>query len=76
MAHRFGHGQTPSGNPFRRGKGGQAGGRLEPAPIGVICPRCGGECERDEVDNGLGMEAAGPWGCPQCHWIQPAIEIR
>lgn len=33
------------------------------------CPKCGGECERDEVDNGVGMEACGPWGCPDCHWV-------
>lgn len=34
------------------------------------CPKCGGDCERDEVDNGVGMEACGPWGCPECHWVQ------
>lgn len=42
------------------------------------CPQCGGECERDEVDNGVGMQACSPWGCPVCHWVDedvPAIEI-
>ena len=34
------------------------------------CPKCGGECERDEVDNGVGIEACGPWGCPDCHWFE------
>jgi hypothetical protein len=34
------------------------------------CPRCGNECERDEVDNGVGMQPAGPWGCPACHWVE------
>lgn len=39
------------------------------------CPHCGSACERDEVDNGVGMEAAGPWGCPECHWIEERIEL-
>lgn len=39
------------------------------------CPQCGCECERDEVDNGIGMEAVGPWGCPECHWVQTRMEI-
>lgn len=34
------------------------------------CPDCGEECERDEVDNGVGIQAAGPWGCPFCHWVE------
>lgn len=34
------------------------------------CPTCGGECERDEVDNGVGMEGCGPWGCPDCHRVE------
>ena len=36
----------------------------------MTCPQCGSECERDEVDNGVGMEAVGPWGCPNCHWVE------
>lgn len=36
----------------------------------MTCPQCGGECERDEVDNGVGMEPCGPWGCPECHWVE------
>ena len=36
----------------------------------MTCPKCGSECERDEVDNGVGMEACGPWGCPECHWVE------
>jgi hypothetical protein len=36
----------------------------------VKCPECGGDCERDEVDNGVGMQAAGPLGCPCCHWVE------
>ena len=35
------------------------------------CPKCGGECERDEVDIGVGIQGAGPWGCPDCHWVEP-----
>jgi hypothetical protein len=34
------------------------------------CPNCGAECERDEVDNGVGMEAVGPWGCHECGWVE------
>lgn len=37
----------------------------------MICPECGSECERDEVDVGVGTVAAGPWGCPACHWAEP-----
>lgn len=40
------------------------------------CPDCGGECERDEVDNGIGMDACGPWGCPECHWVEPQPKWR
>lgn len=42
----------------------------------MTCPECGGECERDEVDNGVGMEACGRWGCPDCQWVQPEIRIE
>lgn len=35
------------------------------------CPNCGAECERDEVDVGVGTMPAGPWGCPECHWVEP-----
>lgn len=34
------------------------------------CPQCGEQCERDEVDNGVGMEACSPWGCPFCYWFE------
>jgi hypothetical protein len=37
------------------------------------CPNCGAECERDEVDNGVGMEACGPWGCHECHWVEARL---
>lgn len=41
----------------------------------MTCPQCGGECERDEIDNGVGMEACGPWGCPECHWVESRIAL-
>ena len=41
----------------------------------MTCPRCGADCERDEVDNGVGMEACGPWGCPECHWFEKHIDL-
>jgi hypothetical protein len=31
------------------------------------CPNCGEECERDEVDVGVGI-IYGPWGCSSCCW--------
>lgn len=31
------------------------------------CPKCGGECYRDEVDIGVGI-MYGPWGCLECGW--------
>ena len=44
------------------------------------CPRCGGECERDEADIGVGTQY-GPWRCPDCGWgstvddADPALRI-
>lgn len=32
-----------------------------------LCPKCGEECFRDEVDVGVGV-IYGPWGCPGCGW--------
>lgn len=43
--------------------------------MNMTCPACGCECERDEVDNGVGMEACGPWGCPECHWIEERLAV-
>lgn len=34
------------------------------------CPNCGGECERDMVDVGVGEMPSGPWGCPECQWVE------
>lgn len=34
----------------------------------TICPNCGSECWRDEVDVGVGI-IYGPWGCP-CGWSE------
>ena len=33
------------------------------------CPKCDCECQRDEVDIGVGVQF-GPYGCPQCGWSQ------
>lgn len=35
------------------------------------CPRCGGPCERDMVDVGVGEIPCGAWGCPDCEWVEP-----
>jgi len=39
------------------------------------CPRCGAECEQDEVDIGVGVQTGPPY-CPDCGWhnIEPEIE--
>jgi len=31
------------------------------------CEKCGGDCERTEVDVGVGV-ISGPWGCWSCGW--------
>ena len=33
------------------------------------CPKCGGVCDRDEIDVGIGTVCS-PWFCPDCHWDQ------
>lgn len=33
------------------------------------CPQCQGECYRDEVDIGVGIQV-GPWRCSECGWYQ------
>lgn len=33
------------------------------------CPKCGEDCQRDEVDIGVGIQC-GPWGCPRCGWSE------
>jgi len=33
------------------------------------CPKCNAECERDEVDVGVGV-VYGPYGCPGCGWSE------
>lgn len=34
----------------------------------MTCPKCGGQCGRDEVHNGVAM-LYGPWGCA-CGWSE------
>ena len=33
------------------------------------CPKCGGDCWRDDVDVGVGI-IYGPWGCEDCGWSE------
>lgn len=35
------------------------------------CPKCGGDCDRDEVDVGVGV-IHGPYGCFECGWSESA----
>lgn len=42
--------------------------------IGRPCPECGTPTECDSVDNGIGEQQCGPYGCPACHWVEPSID--
>lgn len=33
------------------------------------CPKCGTDCDRDEIDVGVGV-VTGPWGCSGCGWSE------
>ena len=33
------------------------------------CPQCGGACDRDSVDIGVGVQH-GPWRCDDCGWYE------
>lgn len=33
------------------------------------CPNCNGQCWRDEVDIGVGVQC-GPWRCEMCSWYE------
>ena len=33
------------------------------------CPKCGGQCDRDSVDVGVGV-IRGPYGCEECGWSE------
>jgi hypothetical protein len=36
------------------------------------CPSCGGPlAPAFEVDNGVGIQTGGPWGCDTCHYVEP-----
>lgn len=37
----------------------------------MICPKCREDCDRDEVDVGVGV-IYGPWGCYACGWSEYA----
>lgn len=37
------------------------------AETAKVCPECGGTCDRDSVDVGVGV-IYGPWGCCDCGW--------
>ena len=41
----------------------------------LMCPDCGEECDRDEVDVGVGT-IYGPWHCIGCGWEPPAEPIE
>jgi hypothetical protein len=38
-----------------------------PEETEMKCERCGHDCDRDSVHNGVCM-LYGPWGCPNCKW--------
>ena len=38
------------------------------------CPRCGGDCEREMVDVGVGSIPSSDWGCPACFWTPDEVK--
>lgn len=42
----------------------------------MICPKCGSpNVECDTVDVGVGQIQSGPYGCIDCHWVQPDATV-
>jgi hypothetical protein len=41
----------------------------------MTCPDCGAECDRDEVDIGVGTQY-GPWRCRECPWGERVPEVE
>ncbi len=39
-------------------------------PERKLCPDCGVQCDRMEVDIGVGTQC-GPWSCFNCGWEEP-----
>ena len=40
--------------------------------MNTTCPNCGGPLTPAfEVDNGVGIQTGGPWGCDCCHYVEP-----
>jgi predicted RNA-binding Zn-ribbon protein involved in translation (DUF1610 family) len=37
--------------------------------VTMNCPQCNGQCWRDEVDIGVGVQY-GPWNCEECGWYE------
>jgi len=41
-----------------------------------LCPLCQTPLEPyAEADIGVGVQQFGPWGCPQCHWVESLPEV-
>lgn len=36
----------------------------------IQCPKCGGPCEAEFVDIGVGEQQCGPYHCFECGWTQ------
>ena len=41
----------------------------------IQCPKCGGPCEADFVDIGVGEQQSGPYSCQECGWIEKRTEF-
>lgn len=39
----------------------------------MICPKCGAIATADFVDNGVGMQRSGPYGCETCGWVETPL---
>lgn len=42
----------------------------------LICPQCGGHCDAEFVDIGVGNQRVEPWHCPACLWIEGEVAPR
>lgn len=40
------------------------------------CPHCGAWANADHIDNGIGAERCGPYGCARCGWSEPRTSIK
>jgi len=45
-------------------------------PGEINCPKCGEMATANTVDNGVGKEQCGPYGCEHCGWVEPTLSAE